>query len=398
MATIRQAVPYGMFVNKIECANHACKAYRSKLESVAKDNPQFRGKGGLTKKAIQRLTVGARVAIAKHSKTGNITQLRHDLRNGPSHVFGDHSQCNPEFCMHQPTLVTNDEDSDTSDDQPTQSRPDPTSLPEQIDTILDNLDAEDVSREDEEDAAQGGTLKSIPTGLFNAVSRCCDCIVSLAPQLIANQTSNLAECYMSIRCLFDGGKYFNRIQRGSFQHRCNAAGLAVQHGPTWPVKFWQTATNSEPGSVLLKQTSSKSQRQKLDRRRKETELYKVQRRSTRHCSKATTDTSYGPNSQQDDLAPSELAHICHDFFHREVAIPLERILYVEQNTRLQADDSLWHQQRRLRLTASNFGRVAKRRSTTPVGNLVKSLLYWKSFSTEATRWGSTHEADAKQNI
>ena len=124
MATIRQAVPYGMFVNKIECANHACKTYRSKLESIAKDNPQFRGKGGLTKKAIQRLTVGARVAIAKHSKTGNITQLHHDLCNGPSHVFGDHSQCNPEFCTYQPTLVTNDDDSDTSDDQPTPSRPD----------------------------------------------------------------------------------------------------------------------------------------------------------------------------------------------------------------------------------------------------------------------------------
>ena len=201
---------------------------------------------------------------------------------------------------------------------------------------------------------------------------------------------------MSIRCLFDGGKYFNHIQRGSFQYRCNSAGLAVQHGPAWPAMSWQTATNSEPGIVLLQYTLSKSQRQKVDCHRKETHLYKVQRRNTRHCSKATTDTSYGPNSQQDDLAPSELAHICQDFFHREVAIPLERILYVEQNTRLQADDSLWHQQRRLRLTASNFGRVAKRRSTTPVGNLVKSLLYGKSFSTEATRWGSTHEADAKK--
>ena len=50
--------------------------------------------------------------------------------------------------MYQPTLVTNDDDSDTSDDQPTPSRLDPTSLPEQIDSILDNLDAEDVSRED----------------------------------------------------------------------------------------------------------------------------------------------------------------------------------------------------------------------------------------------------------
>ena len=57
-------MPYGIFVQKIECANHDCKAYWSKLESLAKDNRQFHGKCGLIKKAIQRLTVGAGIAIA----------------------------------------------------------------------------------------------------------------------------------------------------------------------------------------------------------------------------------------------------------------------------------------------------------------------------------------------
>ena len=28
----------------------------------------------------------------------NIQQLRHDLKNGPTHVFGDHCECNPAFC------------------------------------------------------------------------------------------------------------------------------------------------------------------------------------------------------------------------------------------------------------------------------------------------------------
>ena len=33
---------------------------------------------------MQRLTVGACVAIRMHSEAGNIQQLRHDLRNGPT--------------------------------------------------------------------------------------------------------------------------------------------------------------------------------------------------------------------------------------------------------------------------------------------------------------------------
>ena len=49
MANIRSSVPYGIFVTKIKCANHACKSYRSQLEQLVKDCPQYKGKGGLTK-------------------------------------------------------------------------------------------------------------------------------------------------------------------------------------------------------------------------------------------------------------------------------------------------------------------------------------------------------------
>ena len=98
MSTIRQFVPYGPFVQKILCANHACKCYRTHLEKLRSDHPEFCKRGALTKRAIQRLVVGARVAIRMHSQTGNIAQLRHDLRNGPDHVFGIHEKCNPHFC------------------------------------------------------------------------------------------------------------------------------------------------------------------------------------------------------------------------------------------------------------------------------------------------------------
>ena len=99
MSTIRQTVPYGPFVEKMEFANHACKGYQSHLERLAADHLEFCRKGGLTKRAILRLVVG----VEMHSKTQNIQQLRHDLRNGPEHVFGFHQNCNAAFSTHEAT-------------------------------------------------------------------------------------------------------------------------------------------------------------------------------------------------------------------------------------------------------------------------------------------------------
>ena len=33
-----------------------------------------------------------------HKESINVVLLRADLCNGPSHVFNDHSNCNPSFC------------------------------------------------------------------------------------------------------------------------------------------------------------------------------------------------------------------------------------------------------------------------------------------------------------
>ena len=65
--------------------------------AVLKDNPQIGSRGGLTKAMIVHITTGARSAIRFHSKTGakNVAALRHDLRNGPRHCFGDHSNSCP---------------------------------------------------------------------------------------------------------------------------------------------------------------------------------------------------------------------------------------------------------------------------------------------------------------
>ena len=75
---------------------------RSSLEKLASDNPNYRGKGGLTQKMRKRLTCAARCAIKMHSQGSDraqqIKKLEKDLINGPLHCFGYHAKCSPEFC------------------------------------------------------------------------------------------------------------------------------------------------------------------------------------------------------------------------------------------------------------------------------------------------------------
>ena len=180
--TIQTTVqPYGKEVQKIECAKHAVKCYRTRLEQLTKDFPTFRGRGGLTKSVIMKITHGARCAIRQHSVSNDVDKLRKDLRAGPKHYLGIHDICDSSWCSE----VGNH-----------QSR---------------NANAH---------------LHDLPPNLIFEVERADDRLVSKAAQLISNNTTNLSECYMSIRAKMDGGKQINRIQSGSFEHRCMAAGTS----------------------------------------------------------------------------------------------------------------------------------------------------------------------------
>ena len=66
------------------------------------------------------------------------------------------------------------------------------------------------------------------------------------------------------------------------------------------------------------------------------------------------------------------------------------------------DDSAacaWHEYRRLHITSSNVGMIAKRRPTTKATSCVKNLLHSKFHGNHATAWGiSQEEATANENI
>lgn len=288
ISSIQQYVPiWGNMVTKVECANHAMKCYRNRLEKIVQDFPKYKGKGGLTQGVMKRLVVGARCAIKMHSSTKNVQQLRKDLRNGPSHVFNDHTHCSPTFCkVAAKTIETNQVQLATTQDaascciQDTDS-----SISSTIDAIITEEVQQEVETHNEEDEARGANTscnrKDIPDDLFFQILRAGDRLVSMAPQLISNSTSNIAESFMNIRCKFDGGKFYNRIQRGSFQHRAYGAGLRFQLGPDWSSKVWSEATGVAPGELRMAFGEVRVNEHKKMMKRKSSAKYKENRKKTK---------------------------------------------------------------------------------------------------------------------
>ena len=71
--------------------NHAVKCYRTALENLVNNNPNYKGKGKLTEAMRKKLTKAARSAIIMRSKESDkqhaVLKLQHDLLNGPLHCF-----------------------------------------------------------------------------------------------------------------------------------------------------------------------------------------------------------------------------------------------------------------------------------------------------------------------
>ena len=118
--TLIDSVPeWGRYIEKIECANHCCKCYRSALEKLVMEKPSYKGRGGLTKRMRCRLTSAARCAIKMRSKEPDkgkaIKLLERDLQNGPYHCFGQHEQCSADFCLSAKERVDSLDSSSTDD-------------------------------------------------------------------------------------------------------------------------------------------------------------------------------------------------------------------------------------------------------------------------------------------
>jgi len=98
---------YGFAITKEECANHAVKCFRSALENLVKDKPQYKGRNKLTEAQRKRLATAVRCAIVIRSKQVEnneldkkeaAKQLQEDILNAALHCFGSHHKCKADYC------------------------------------------------------------------------------------------------------------------------------------------------------------------------------------------------------------------------------------------------------------------------------------------------------------
>ncbi|KAH8037706.1 hypothetical protein HPB51_015751 [Rhipicephalus microplus] len=357
---LQTKVEYGRFMKKNVCANHVVKCYTSRLYSIAKESKGTRSL--LSAPRIKRIKNGARKAVShyakilrdcngstedlKKEKSRLIQELASDLRNGPLHVFGSHDGCKSYFCNG---------------------------------SKADNV------------------YQAVPKIQQVKLMSAANMIADKADRLIADDTSNLAEAIMSLVAKFSGGKQINRCQKGSYEHRCQGAGLHFQLGPEWHVKASKAVTCASPAATLKKYTQRRFEMKRQTMSRKRRLFEESGHRERRYNNHAASNSAphYGASCQKPDMSAAVLSANTERQL-QDLQVDDSKRASIEEETRGQASSPEWHEQRRLRLTASNFYAVCTRKDSTPCDALVKRLLQPKGFTTAATEHGKQHESVALQ--
>ena len=106
----------------------------------------------------------------------------------------------------------------------------------------------------------------------------------------------------------------------------------------------------------------------------------------RYCNNLSVPIS----SKPDIPCTSQLQYSVAEF-KASLILPKEKLQKIEQDTRGQRHSPLWYSARRYRISASHFGDILHRKSTTPPDALVLSIVQPRSFSSAATAWGIQNE-------
>ena len=429
---------WGHAITKSECANNAMKCYRGSLERLVQEKTHYKGKGKLTESMRKKLTKAARCAIKMRSAHSNkaeaVRLLREDLCNGPYHCFGDHSQCNTDYCkVKKLSQQETTEPEDAHNTSPTNTHAD-TAIYE-IAHQEQRLWQDALNEENLEDVRHTTPVsQDIDREMMCDIQRLVSRFIAKSEQLLGkslhcmsgylwlyrhiqniyfdsctagNFTTNLVESWMHIQSKFDGGKQINRSQSGSWQGICAGAGLRQVVGPAWGPEVWRNTTGSDANPVFTANSMTKEKQVSQDRKQKAKDTERERRKQVKYrktndnsqkarSDYARHDDGRGVKDTVNDVPQEYLEQIMLDYYTANVKVSDHKRLNIEQVTTGQCTpedigSNIWLAERRKRITSSNTGVIAKRRAKTKVANVVKSLLYCTFRGNVATEWGKLQE-------
>ncbi|CAC5370711.1 unnamed protein product [Mytilus coruscus] len=92
-----------------------------------------------------------------------------------------------------------------------------------------------------------------------------------------------------------------------------------------------------------------------------------------------------------DITSEESEKLKINYLNKNIHISEADIIKTEKQTKLQLCSEIWKDERKKRITASNFGSVVKRNSKTEIAPLIKQLLYSTFKGNKTTRIGIKEE-------
>lgn len=309
----------GLTVEKIECRNHLLRNFCNKLQNLQTDTRYIiRHRKLVTKKTIMSMRSVIKKAIEKNKndESPNVQNLFEDILLSHHHAFGNHMQCKSYFCNSHGQQENSQTDFFSG------------SLWQRICLLTQNIAAH-------------------------------------ARSLIHDVDSNIVERFHSIIAKYIGGKRVNFSLKQSYGTRCHAATASFNTHKSISRLYKNILTKSPRGKVKLLEER---------RIRKRHSNRKYVKRKTRNITFNKPDEDYGEQCKKPDVTDEVLEKLKENFVNSLKKTSEERAM-IERQTILQRDSSEWMELRRSLLTASNFGRVIKRKLTTRCANLVKDILY-----------------------
>lgn len=173
-----------------------------------------------------------------------------------------------------------------------------------------------------------------------------------AKSLICDVDSNRVEQFHNSVAKAIGGKRINFSLCQSYATRCKFA--VISHNTKRPhYEILKSKLNSCPTSRITTVEVNKYKRY-LEKRSKE------EPKAKRKKIFETTDNNYGENCEKPDMSEEELkiqAYLLYQKLNQE----RDDWVRIEKETKGQSDSPRWHQIRRIRLTASSFGKICRTR-------------------------------------